>query len=188
MVKMVSLKTDNLFSRAVRNSVADDRQPASRHLSPFTFHLSSPRRGFTLVELLVVVAMLMLLAGAVTSSISSAQRRAKIAKATAEAQEMTNAILAYSHFGEDYKLPKLDNTPSTEASLSFILGGESVNGQKVPVLFNASIRNGQILDPWGNPYYVTVKTGKPIRTDTDDTDNLRSFVAFPNFNRRPADN
>jgi type II secretory pathway pseudopilin PulG len=136
----------------------------------------------------VVIAMLLLLAGAVTSSVSSAQRRAKIAKATAEAQEMTNAILAYSHFGDDYKLPKLDNTPATEASMSFILGGESVNGQKVPVLYNASIRNGQILDPWGNPYYVTVKIGKPIRTEEDDSDNLRSFVAFPNFNRRPADN
>ena len=54
--------------------------------------------GFTLVELLVVIAMLMLLAGAVTSSVASAQRRAKIAQATAEAQEMTNAIRAFEHF------------------------------------------------------------------------------------------
>ena len=131
--------------------------------------------------------MLMLLAGAVTSSIASAQRRAKIAKATTEAQEMTNAILAYSHFGDDYKLPKLDNSPSAEATLSFILGGETVNGQKVPVLFNASIRGGHILDPWGNPYYVTIKESRQINPDSDDSANLKSYVAFPNFNRRPAD-
>jgi type II secretory pathway pseudopilin PulG len=132
--------------------------------------------------------MLMLLAGAVTSSIASAQRRAKIAQATAEAQEMTNAILAYEQLGSNYKLPNYDNTPATETSMGFILGGETVNGQKVPVLYNASIKGGQILDPWGHPYYVTIKAGKPIRTDTDSSDQLKSYVAFPNFNRRPADN
>lgn len=145
-------------------------------------------RGFTLVELLVVMAMLMLLAGAITSSVSSAQKRAKIAQATSEAQEMTNAILAYQHFGTDYKLPTFNNTPANEANLSFILGGETgPNGQKIPVLFNASIKNGQILDPWGHPYYVTIKVGRPIRTQTSSSDNIRSYVAFPNFNRRPAD-
>ena len=152
--------------------------------------MKSPKTsGFTLVELLVVIAMLMLLAGAITSSISSAQKRAKIAQATAEAQEMTNAILAYQHFGDDYKLPVYDNQPATEANLSFILGGESgPNGEKVPVLYNASVKGGQILDPWGHPYYVTIKVGRPIRTEQDSSDNLRPFVAFPNFNRRPADN
>jgi len=193
---MANLKTDNLFfrasqlvSRVVRNTVADSRQPASSHLSPFTFHLSSPRSGFTLVELLVVIAMLMLLVGAVSSSVSSAQRRAKIAQATAEAQEMTNAILAYQHFGEDYKLPTLDNVPATETTLSFILGGgKGPTGETIPVLYNASVKGGQILDPWMHPYYVTIRAGKTINTEEDSTDNLKSYVAFPNFNRRPADN
>ena len=192
---MANLKTDNLFfrasqlvSRVVRNTVADSRQPASSHLSPFTFHLSSPRSGFTLVELLVVIAMLMLLVGAVSSSVSSAQRRAKIAQATAEAQEMTNAILAYEHFGDDYKLPNYDNMPATEANMAFILGDVTVNGQKVPVLYNASIKGGEIRDPWGRPYYVTIKEGKPISSESDRSDQLTSYVAFPNFNRRPADN
>ncbi|MBR1586871.1 MAG: prepilin-type N-terminal cleavage/methylation domain-containing protein [Kiritimatiellae bacterium] len=145
--------------------------------------------GFTLVELLVVIAMLMLLAGAITSSISSAQKRAKIAQATAEAQEMTNAILAYQHFGDNYQLPIYNNTPATEANMSFILGGETgPNGEKLPVLYNASIKGGQILDPWGHPYYVTIRVGRPIHTETDSSDNLKSYVAFPNFNRRPADN
>ena len=144
--------------------------------------------GFTLVELLVVIAMLMLLAGAVTSSVASAQRRAKIAQATAEAQEMTNAILAYEHFGDDYKLPNYNNTPATEANMAFILGDVTVNGQKVPVLYNAPIKGGEIRDPWGRPYYVTIKEGKPISSESDRSDQLTSYVAFPNFNRRPADN
>ena len=64
------------------------------------------KRGFTLVELLVVIAMLMLLVGAVTSSVTRAQKRAKIVQATAEAQEITNAILAYENYAEKYSLEK----------------------------------------------------------------------------------
>ena len=143
------------------------------------------KSGFTLVELLVVIAMLMLLAGAVTSSVAKAQRRAKIAQATAEAQEMTNAILAYEHFGSGKKLPNYDDVEATEANMKFILGEAEEN---VPVLYNASIKGGEIRDPWGRPYRVTIKVGKPIHTDTDGSDQLKSYVAFPNFNRRPADN
>ena len=93
--------------------------------------------GFTLVELLVVIAMLMLLAGAVTSSVAKAQRRAKIAQATAEAQEMTNAIRAFEHFwGEQdlqSKMPKMNDTEATESAMSFILGGDpGPDGEKLP--------------------------------------------------------
>lgn len=149
--------------------------------------------GFTLVELLVVIAMLMLLAGAVTSSVAKAQQRAKIAQATAEAQEMTNAIRAFEHFwGErdlKSKMPTLNNAEATEGEMSFILGGDpGPDGEKLPVLFNASIKGGKILDPWGKPYRVTIKEGKAFESDPDVTDQLNSYVAFPNFNRRSADN
>ena len=179
---MKFLDPDSLLARVSRLASRVRRPSKTLHTSHFTLHSSS---GFTLVELLVVIAMLMLLAGAITSSVSSAQKRAKIAQATAEAQEMTNAILAYQHFGEGYKLPTYNNTPATEANLSFILGGETgPNGQKIPVLYNASVKGGQILDPWGHPYYVTIRAGRPIRTEEDSSDTLKSYVAFPNFNRR----
>ena len=156
--------------------------------------MKSPKTsGFTLVELLVVIAMLMLLAGAITSSISSAQKRAKIAQATAEAQEMTNAIRAFEHFwGEKdlkSKMPKCNNTEATEGAMSFILGGDpGPDGEKLPVLYNASIKGGKLLDPWGHQYRVTIKEGLSFKPDSDSSDNLISYVAFPNFNRRGADN
>ena len=150
------------------------------------------RGGFTMVELLVVIAMLMLLAGAVTTSITSAQRRAKIVQATAEAQEMTNAILAYGHFGEGYSLGnhKMEKQPAAEGNMAFILGEEaSPSGSgKTPVLYNASIRGGKLLDPWGHAYLVTIREGKSFKNETDNSDQLKSVVAFPNFNRRPAGN
>ena len=151
------------------------------------------KRGFTMVELLVVIAMLMLLIGAVTSSVSSAQRRAKIVRATVEAQEMT-AILAFENFGKGYSLSahKIDPAaPATEQNLGFIIGKATMeNGQSgdVPVLYNASLKDGRFLDPWGRPYYVTIRQ-RTFKTETAPGANnsLATFVTFPNYNRRPAD-
>lgn len=152
------------------------------------------RRGFTLVELIVVIGMLMLLAGAVSTSVAGAHRRAKIQQATTEAQEMTKAILAYENYGKGYSLDAHVMESPTEAndnSLGFILGKENMmNGQRgrMPVLFNASTtKDGKILDPWGRPYYVTIRKAI-VDTEQDKTDgSIVSFVSFPNFNRRPAD-
>ena len=152
------------------------------------------KSGFTLVELLVVIGMLMLLAGAVTTSVSGAQRRAKIQQATVEAQEMTKAILAYENFGKEYSLDAhvMDNQPASESSLGFILGKENMqnSGQsgKMPVLFNAAVSGAskRILDPWGNPYYVTIKRDTVSQQDNNRM-KFNSYVVFPNYNRRPAD-
>ena len=150
------------------------------------------KKGFTLVELLVVIAMLLLLIGSVTTAVSSAQRRAKVMQATAEAQEMTNAILAYENFGKKYSLAnhEMEAQEASESAMAFILGQEnSQEGEsgKIPVLFNTSIRNGAIRDPWGRPYLVTIRPAETFKNESDSSDNLVSYVAFPNFNRRPAD-
>lgn len=151
------------------------------------------KKGFTLVELLVVIGMLMLLAGAITTSVSGAHRRAKIQQATVEAQEMTKAILAYENYGEGYSLAAhvMVDQPATERKLGFILGLESMEHQgqsgKKPILFNASVtRSGNILDPWGNPYYVTIKRDE-VSMEEKDSLTFKSYVVFPNYNRRPAD-
>ena len=152
------------------------------------------RSGFTLIELIVVIGMLMLLAGAISTSIAGASRRAKIQQATIEAQEMTKAILAYENYGKDYSLDahKMELSEANESTLGFILGKENKqNGQrgKMPVLFNAATtKAGKILDPWGNPYRVTIRQGKKIDSEQESTDSgIKSYVAIPNYNRRPAD-
>lgn len=152
------------------------------------------KNGFTMVELLVVIAMLMILAGSITTSVGSASRRAKIQQATTELQEMTKAILAYENYGrvnEDSPLSShlMEEKEATESNMGFILGLESLkNGQSgnIPVLFNAEIKNGAIRDPWGNPYRVTIRQSKIDPKETS-SDTPRSYVMFPNFNRLPAD-
>ena len=154
----------------------------------------SDRNGFTMVELLVVIAMLMILAGSITSSVGSASRRAKIQQATTELQEMTKAILAYENYGrvnEDSPLSShlMEEKEATESNMGFILGQETLkNGQSgnIPVLFNAEIKNGAIRDPWGNPYRVTIRQAK-IDPKEASSDKPVSYVMFPNFNRLPAE-
>ena len=154
----------------------------------------SDRNGFTMVELLVVIAMLMILAGSITSSVGSASRRAKIQQATTELQEMTKAILAYENYGrvnQDSPLSShlMEEKEATESNMGFILGQETLkNGQSgnIPVLFNAEIKNGAIRDPWGNPYRVTIRQAK-IDPKEASSDKPESYVMFPNFNRLPAE-
>ena len=45
---------------------------------------STSKRGLNLIELMVVVGMIMVLVGALTTSVSSARKRARIQKATAD--------------------------------------------------------------------------------------------------------
>ena len=147
------------------------------------------KKGFTLVELIVVIAMIMMLAGAVTSALTSARRRAKISKATVTCQEMTNAILAYENYAKDYSLEKQVTgawQPAGKGSLQFILGGmKAENGEDIPVLFNAEIQGSQMRDPWGEPYYYRIQKAAGGNVDDDLANKaVETCVLFPNFNRR----
>lgn len=141
---------------------------------------SASKGGFTLVELLVVIAMLMLLAGSVTSAVVKAQKRSKITAATTVVQEMTNAILAYENYGE---LDEMSDQETTRGKIKFLLGETSEDGRKVPVLFNAALKGDRVLDPWGHPYRITIKKG---RISGVQTKTMKTCVFFPNYCRRQA--
>lgn len=151
--------------------------------------ISSSNCGFTLVELLVVIAMIMLLMGSVTSAVMSAQRRAKIVQATTAVKEMTNAILAYENYTKEGDLSSVKIqkwTAADEKNLSFLLGKEKTKtGETIPVLYNASLKGSFFVDPWGTAYEVQIKEGS-IQIDNDGVlqGAQKTAVAFPNFYRR----
>lgn len=150
------------------------------------------RRGFTMVELLVVTAVLMMLVGTLTTSIVAAQERAMVQKATAEIQSITQAILAYQNYGrvnDDNPLSQhtMDG-PASEGAMAFILGREPLkNGMEgnIPVLYQGDVVQNALRDPWGNPYIVTIREAQV--DPEDEAVGLMSSVAFPNINRLPAD-
>ena len=148
------------------------------------------RRAFTLVELLVVIAMIAVLSGAFTSSVIKARERARIARATQEIREMTNAILSYENYAVNHELEANGGwAPCTESAMAMILGKkQGDNGQDVPVLYNGHVRNGNLLDPWGRPYEYMIQKASEFAGNAEEKSALQQMVtagALPNANRLP---
>ena len=158
---------------------------------------TNEKRGFTMIELLMVVAILLLLIGAITTSVTGARRRAKIQQAIAEAQQLTDAILAYENFikpgDDDARMPDTHGEwkPASEKDMAFVLGKvQNPNGQEgfVPVLFNGAVIGGSIRDPWGHPYQYRILAPSVDTEDQSNTDNdTVSALAVPNINRISVD-
>jgi general secretion pathway protein G len=96
-------------------------------------------KGFTLIELMIVVAIIMTLAAIAIPAFSRYVEKAKIAKAIAEIKILSQEISAFA-----------------------------ADGGPLPNTLNDIGRAG-LLDPWGNPYqylnYATVKGQGKIRKD-----------------------
>lgn len=139
------------------------------------------KRAFTLIELLVVIAMLSILMGAVTSSVGQSRRRTKITKATQDMKEITNAILAYQNFAPNRTLESEASgswKDTTESALAMILGKKQTEGGgQLPVLYNAQIRGGAVVDPWGTPYKFIIKK----LAEQDDGGEKLIYVTAPNL-------
>lgn len=147
------------------------------------------KKAFTLVELLVVMSMIAVLTASMVSAVSRARTRSRIAKATQETRELTNAILAYEQYAPDHSLSsaETDWTDCDESSLAIVLGGApAANGKRTPVLFNASIVRGAFRDPWGRAYQMKVMKSDQLQGGgTDEEKNGLNFSTGsmpPNFN------
>jgi prepilin-type N-terminal cleavage/methylation domain-containing protein len=146
------------------------------------------KKGFTLIELLVVIGMIAVLTGAASSAVMKARKRSQIARAETETREMTNAILAYENWDDDRSLRRFQTSkswkPATEGNLAFILGEVQNKQGKVPVLYNASIARGSIVDPWGTAYeYMISNAGDASDSDESVGDGLNTFMHLPNLHR-----
>src|SRR5574344_537658 len=122
------------------------------------------KRGFTLVELLVVVGMIATLLGALTTSVAAAQERARIQRALSDVKVTTQAILASENFQQSgkYELKPMNRVAAEASPLAFVLGkgGNDQSGERPPATLMASLQaGGKLLHPWGTPYKVTITKG-----------------------------
>lgn len=149
----------------------------------------STKRAFTLVELMVVVAMIALISGAMVTSVAAARERARVQKATAEVKAVAQAILAYENWDQGsgrYELPTFNERDADSDSLGFILGdgGQAQSGGKIPVMLMAALTSGgKMLDPWGTPYKVTIKESSLSMRAGSASGSLQTGYYLPNWYR-----
>lgn len=139
---------------------------------------SERARAFTLIELIVVLGIIAMLMSTFVASMAGAQRRAKISKAESEVKIVTQAILAYENYGD---IPVISSPKEVGSdSLGFLLESKG----DVPVMLQAALTGGgKMLDPWNNPYRVTIKSASESVTIKTASGNLKTGYFVPNFYR-----
>lgn len=113
----------------------------------------SRNRGFTMVELLAVITIIMILAGLVIGASAVASRKADVGRCLARVQFIKNAL-------EEYKLDYGKYPPGNESILYNRLFNDPVNGSgrpngiKQPYISETNFLNSskQFVDPWGKPF------------------------------------
>jgi prepilin-type N-terminal cleavage/methylation domain-containing protein len=88
-------------------------------------------RGFTLIELMVVIALIGIIVGALGTSVAQARQRAKIERARSEASILTQAILAYENYKKDVALPEMEDEEASLKNLSIFIGEDGKRNQAI---------------------------------------------------------
>jgi len=118
--------------------------------------MSWGERGFTLVELLVVVAIVAILAAVLIPQLLPYTQNARVSQAMGDLASMKSVIESYAANEGKGQYPKA-GTPSTWN------GGALTSGMDVSVVLqskgiNWTGANGGMMDPWERPYRYTVFT------------------------------
>lgn len=167
-----------LYARYTRAIGRRYRNALSRNLFPPSYR---PYRGFTLVEMLVVIAIISVLAGLILPTLGNAKKSAMIARSKSEMGAIVAAISQYQTEYSRYPAPDkydkdktfgLDNGTSNQEIMAILLNQDEFsnkdfkkNPRKLRLLdaqrgtSNTSPGVGSDLvyrDPWGTPYKISI--------------------------------
>jgi len=151
----------------------------SRRRSPSSFS-----SGFTLMELLTVIAIIALLAGLLFPALSAAKRAAKEGAARVKINQMATAFRAYYN---EYSLWPTNPSPAAVTNTiiwnGIFAGTDTTNNPRKIVFLEfksgETSASGQILDPWSQPYNLGFDTNYD---NTIDVLGLSSVASSSNTN------
>lgn len=122
------------------------------------------RAAFTLIELLMVIAVIALLAGLTFGLIRGATERANRSQATAELAVIAAALESYQRHYGDY--PRTESAGEMLQALEGTRGptGTPMEGRALLETVRFTTGPGTsgavvLLDPWGNPYFYRYAAG-----------------------------
>lgn len=110
------------------------------------------RKGFTLVELLIVVAIVLILAAVLLPRFLNYTERAREARAAADIRTIKSIVEIYASDEGQGRYPVNSNDPSVPNSIAAVM-------QKHGIKWTGD-ENG-VLDPWGRPYVYQVIVPQP---------------------------
>ena len=120
----------------------------------------TPSSAFTLIELLIVIAIISVLAGLVLGAASSVQKKGARSRAEAEIAAIGAALESYKADNGDY--PINSSTANNTNLLASLMPPSSIGG-KVYFEFKSKWTNSTLgaLDPFGNAYGYIYTNGSP---------------------------
>lgn len=112
-------------------------------------------RGFTLVEMLVVIAIIGLLAGLLLTAVQGAKNHARKVRARSEMAQIVAAWTDYLH--EYRRFPATAFTTMDTNAVNILRGGgSSVDNSRRIVFSDFSTSTVDFRDPWGSVYNVVM--------------------------------
>jgi len=120
------------------------------------------RESFTLVELLVVVAIIGLIAGLLLPVLGKVRVQAKKATAREEVSQIVSAWKGY--LNDNRGFPSIE-VSVMDTNIVNLLGGLLTNTAQVYMEFTAEERSVGFLDPWDNMYRVVIDNGVGTNDD-----------------------
>jgi prepilin-type N-terminal cleavage/methylation domain-containing protein len=121
--------------------------------------MKTSSKRFTLIELLIVIAIIGILAGLVFPALGVVRNNAKKSKASSECQSLKTAIIMYESEFSCWPAKASGSSDALVSSSDYVQMCKILTGEnsKKMVFYEVGVgydENKGILDPWGRPYQV----------------------------------